>query len=548
MTENDTTENQEKRMPVVAIVGRPNVGKSSLFNAIVGRRVSIVHEQPGVTRDRVVAPASWHGKHFQLIDTGGLGNITGAKKMDDIWDAGIREQVEAAIEGADVLIFVCNVQDGVVPLDREVTDRLRGIGKKVLLAANKCDNPTLDSESMIFSELGFDKIYPVSCLHRKGVSRLLDSVLEDFENAEEEETKPEPFRIAVVGRPNVGKSSLVNWMLGEERVMVSDIAGTTRDSIDIDFEIKYRGEMLPAALIDTAGLRKRSKIDNVVELFSMMRTEEALKRAQLVLFLVETSKDGVTSQDRKIAASIVESGKGCIIVSNKFDLCKEEDQDVKQKQLIEEIRYTLPHLNYAPVVFTSALRKYNMDALLDQIAEVMAQMEVKVPTSLVNKILLDAFDRNSPPVVGVAPLKLYYCSMIGNGPPKFLLFVNQPAYCADNYLIFLKNCLRQAFDFTGLPIVVELRARPKKVASIRTERTTDKLRKPTGKADKKDERKTVSKPENKPDRTKPRKPGKQPGRAPRSTDKLRKSAAKTKPGRKNEKKPGSSPVKNRKKF
>ena len=547
MTENDTTENQEKRMPVVAIVGRPNVGKSSLFNAIVGRRVSIVHEQPGVTRDRVVAPASWHGKHFQLIDTGGLGNITGAKKMADIWDAGIREQVEAAIEGADVLIFVCNVQDGIVSLDREVTDRLRGIGKKVLLAANKCDNPTLESESLIFSELGFDKIYPVSCLHRKGVDRLLDNALDDFESLEES-AKPEPFRIAVVGRPNVGKSSLVNWMLGEERVMVSEIAGTTRDSIDIDFEIKYKGEMLPAALIDTAGLRKRSKIDNVVELFSMMRTEEALKRAQLVLFLVETSKDGVTSQDRKIAASIVESGKGCIIVSNKFDLCKDEDEDVKQKQLIEEIRYTLPHLSYAPVVFTSVLRKYNMNALLDQIAEVMAQMEVKIPTSLVNKILLDAFARNSPPVVGVAPLKLYYCSMIGSEPPKFLLFVNQPVYCADNYLIFLKNCLRQAFDFTGLPIVVELRARPKKVASIRTERTTDKFRKPVGKTDKRNEKKTIGKPEKKTDGKPARKPGKQPGRAPRSTDKLRKSAAKAKPGRKTEKKPGSSPEKKRKKF
>ncbi|MFA6101101.1 MAG: ribosome biogenesis GTPase Der [Victivallaceae bacterium] len=546
MTENETTEKQEKRIPVVAIVGRPNVGKSSLFNAIVGRRVSIVHEQPGVTRDRVVAPASWHGKHFQLIDTGGLGNITGAKKMADIWDAGIREQVEAAIEGADVLIFVCNVQDGIVPLDREVTDRLRGIGKKVLLAANKCDNPTLDAESMLFSELGFDKIYPVSCLHRKGVARLLDIALEDFEDVEEDvTTKAEPFRIAVVGRPNVGKSSMVNWMLGEERVMVSDIAGTTRDSIDIDFEIKYKGEMLPAALIDTAGLRKRSKIDNVVELFSMMRTEEALKRAQLVLFLVETSKDGVTSQDRKIAASIVESGKGCIIVANKFDLCKDEDEDVKQKQLIEEIRYTLPHLNYAPVVFTSVLRKYNMNALLDQIAEVMAQMEVKIPTSLVNKVLLDAFARNSPPVVGVAPLKLYYCSMIGSEPPKFLLFVNQPVYCADNYLIFLKNCLRQAFDFTGLPIVVELRARPKKVESIRTERTTDKFRKPAGKIDKRNEKKTLGKPEKKTDKKPGKKPGKQPGRAPRSTDKLRKSAAK--PGKKAGSKSGGGPEKKRKK-
>lgn len=508
MNETETTENTKNRIPVVAIVGRPNVGKSSLFNVIIGRRVSIVHEQSGVTRDRVVAPGSWHGKHFQLIDTGGLGNITGSKKTVDRWDEGIREQVEAAIEGADVLIFVCNVQDGIVPLDREVTDRLRGIGKKVFMVANKCDNPELENESAIFSELGFDKIYPVSCLHRKGYAKLLDNALSDFESPEVEAAEAVPFRIAVVGRPNVGKSSLINWLLGEERVMVSEIAGTTRDSIDIDFEIKYRGEMLPAMLIDTAGLRKRSKIDNVVELFSMMRTEEAIKRSQLVLFLVETSTTGVTAQDRKIAASIVESGKGCIIVSNKFDLC--ENEEVKQKTLIEEIRYTLPHLNYAPVVFTSVLRKYNMNALLDQIAEVMAQMEVKVPTSLVNKVLLDAFARNSPPVVGVAPLKLYYSSMIGSEPPKFLLFVNRAEYCAENYLLFLKNCLRQAFDFTGLPIVVELRARPKNVESIRTTRTTGKFKE-----------------------------------EPRSTDKLRKSG--TKPGRNTEKKTDGMPDANKRK-
>lgn len=548
MNEAGTTENTKNRIPVVAIVGRPNVGKSSLFNVIIGRRVSIVHEQSGVTRDRVVAPGSWHGKHFQLIDTGGLGNVTGAKKNVDMWDEGIREQVEAAIEGADVLIFVCNVQDGIVPLDREVTDRLRGIGKKVFMVANKCDNQELENESAIFSELGFDKIYPVSCLHRKGVAKLLDKALDDFESPEEETAKEtEPFRIAVVGRPNVGKSSLVNWLLGEERVMVSEIAGTTRDSIDIDFEIKYNGEMLPAMLIDTAGLRKRSKIDNVVELFSMMRTEEAIKRSQLVLFLVETSITGVTAQDRKIAASIVESGKGCIIVSNKFDLC--ENEDVKQKLLIEEIRYTLPHLSYAPVVFTSVLRKYNMNALLDRIAEVMAQMEVKIPTSLVNKVLLDAFARNSPPVVGVAPLKLYYSSMIGCEPPKFLLFVNRAEYCAENYLLFLKNCLRQAFDFTGLPIVVELRARPKNVESIRTTRTTgkfkeeprstDKLRKSGTKPGRNTEKKTGGKPERNADKRKTH------SKPERNAVKKKNTG---KPGRKTEKKTGGRPEKKQKKF
>lgn len=452
------------RVPLVAIVGRPNVGKSSLFNAIVGKRISIVHEQSGVTRDRLVAPASWHGRHFQLVDTGGLGTFTGEKKNINIWDKGIREQVETAIEGAEVLIFVCNVQDGIAPLDREVADRLHGIGKKVFLAINKCDNEQTETEVSGFAELGFDKIFPVSCLHRRGIGNLLDSALKNIPLRQELPQQQEPIRIAVVGRPNVGKSSLVNWMLGEERVMVSEIAGTTRDAIDVDFSMRYKGEDIPAMLIDTAGLRKKAKVKDALEMFSMMRTNEAIERAQLVLFLVEACPDGVTAQDRKIAAMIVEAGKGCIIVANKFDLL--DTAAAKKQHLMEEIRYTLPHLSYAPVVFTSTVTRNNIDELLDQTAEVMAQMDVKVPTSLVNKVLLDAFARNSPPVTGNSPLKLYYSAMTGTQPPRFLLFVNNPDYCADNYLAYLIRVLRQSFDFTGWPILVDLRARPKKVQSI----------------------------------------------------------------------------------
>jgi GTP-binding protein len=454
------------RVPLVAIVGRPNVGKSSLFNAIAGKRISIVHEQSGVTRDRLVAPVSCDGRHFQLVDTGGLGTFTGERKNLNIWDKGIREQVETAIEGADVLIFVCNVQDGIAPLDREVAYRLHGIGKKVFLAINKCDNEQLESEVLAFAELGFPKVFPVSCLHRRGIGALLDKALADIPVRRQLAEQPEPVRIAVVGRPNVGKSSLVNWMLGEDRVMVSEIAGTTRDAIDIDFSLRYKGEDIPAMLIDTAGLRKKAKVKDALEMFSMMRTNEAIARAQLVLFLVEACAEGVTAQDRKIAAMIVESGKGCIIVANKFDLL--EAGDAKKQQLLEEIRYTLPHLSYAPVVFTSTVTRDNMDALLDQIAEVMAQMDVKVPTSMVNKVLMDAFARNSAPVIGISPLKLFYAAMAGTQPPRFIIFVNKTEFCADNYLAYLNRVLRQTFDFTGWPIIVELRARPKKVQSIRT--------------------------------------------------------------------------------
>ncbi|MFA7231437.1 MAG: ribosome biogenesis GTPase Der [Victivallaceae bacterium] len=454
----------EVKIPTVAIVGRPNVGKSSLFNVIIGRRLSIVHEMSGVTRDRVIAPASWNGKHFQLIDTGGLGTM-GETRNVDVWDERIAEQVEAAVEGADVLVMVCNIQDGIVSLDQEVAEHLRSCGKKVLMVANKSDNPELENQSIEFSALGFGQVFPVSCTHRRGIEYLMDNVMEAIPQVKLMPVEREPFRIAVIGRPNVGKSSLVNALLGENRVIVSETAGTTRDSIDIDFELEYQKEKLPAKLIDTAGLRKKSKVDNAVEMFSVMRAQEAIERARLVLFMVEASPDGVTAQDRRIASIIEDSGKACVIVANKFDICRD---DHKKKELLEELRYSLPGMTYAPVVFVSAKEKYNLDGLLDQVAQVMGLMEVKIPTSLVNRVLSDAFTRCSPPVSGLSPFRMFYAAMVSTEPPKFLIFVNDPKLCAQNYLVYLKNSLRHAFDFTGLPLVISLRARPKKVESIRT--------------------------------------------------------------------------------
>jgi GTP-binding protein len=459
-------EQEARKVPTVAIVGRPNVGKSSLFNAIIRKRVSIVHEMCGVTRDRVVAPASWNGKHFQLMDTGGLGTLTGQTRNVDKWDERISEQVEVAIEGADILVMVCNVQEGIVALDEEVAERLRTCGSRIILAANKSDNPKLNEQAAEFSRLGFPELVPVSSLHRLGIDKLLDQVVKDFDELEMPEEEQEPFRVAVVGRPNVGKSSLVNALLGDERVIVSDVAGTTRDSVDIDFELEYKGEKLPACLIDTAGFRKRGKVRDAVEMFSIMRAKEAVERARLVLFVVEASLEGTTAQDRRIASMVEESGKACVMVINKYDTQRDEH---KKEDLLKEIRYSTPGMIYAPTVFISAKEKYNLDGMLDRMAEVMEQMDLRISTSMVNRVLYDAFERVSPPVIGTSPLKFYYASMIGNEPPRFLMFVNNPKYCAENYLNYLKKSLRRAFDFTGLPIVIELRARPKKVASFHTE-------------------------------------------------------------------------------
>ncbi len=448
-----------KSLPTIAIIGRPNVGKSSLFNQVLGRRMSIVHEQSGVTRDRLAAPCSWRGKHFLLMDTGGLGMLD--EQATDMWDDGIRKQVDAAIEGADVLIFVVNVMDGVVSLDKEVAKKIRDCDQTVYLVANKCDNLVFEEGATQFTSLGYPTVYPVSCTHKLGIDDLLCEITENFDTMYDDDKVDEPFRIAIVGRPNVGKSTLLNALLGEERVMVSDVAGTTRDSVDVDFKMMYQGEEQPVKLIDTAGLRKRSKVDDLVEVFSVMRVEATLKRCDLVIFACEANADGFTAQDRRIARMITESGKACVITATKWDAC----DGVKQKHVLDEIRYTLPRMPYAPIVFTSSHRNYNFDALFDAIAEVRSQLDVRIPTSLLNQVVQDAYTKNVPPIIN-RPFKIYYGTQIENNPPTFKLFVNSTTLCAAHYLGYLNNYLRKSFDLTGLPIIIQLVDRPKTIESF----------------------------------------------------------------------------------
>lgn len=448
----------ENSSTTVAIIGRPNVGKSSLFNAILKKRLAIVHHESGVTRDRIIAPVHWYGRNVQLIDTGGLGTFSAQKKNLSIWDHGIREQVDAAIEGADILLFVTDVQDGIAPLDHEIAGELRNSGKHALLVINKVDNAKLENEAMEFSCLGFPEMYPVSSLHRKGIEELLETALKDVPDCSPEKECEQPFRIAVIGRPNVGKSSFINKMLGEKRVLVSDVAGTTRDSIDIEFELDLGDEKLPAVLIDTAGLRKKSKVRNAIEKFSIIRAREAVKRAQLVIFIIEASPQGATAQDRKIAQMIHDEGKASIIAANKWDLCEGQ----KKKKIEEELRYSLPFLSYVPIIFTCALSGYNFERVLQGITDVRDQLSLKLTTSMVNQIFVDAVNRNSPPVVGRKPLKIYYATMKRNDPPTFILFVNDPEFCSRSYLNYLSNYIRKVFSFSGLPIRIQLRKRPRR--------------------------------------------------------------------------------------
>jgi len=446
------------KIPTIAIVGRPNVGKSALFNAILKKRISIVHEQSGVTRDSVMAPFRWNNGYYQIIDTGGLGEgVTTPSRHADFFDTKIGEQVTVALDSADILLLVTDITSGVTPIDMEVANTLRKSGKKIIVVVNKADNIELERNLSEYYSLGIDDVVPVSCLHRRGIGELIDFFTEKLEGKKDYQEE-ERIKITVTGRPNVGKSSIINRLIGENKLIVSDIAGTTRDSVDMPLDIPADNEIIKASLIDTAGLRKSGRADSAIEIFSIMRAKDAIKKADIVLLTIEAAESGPTAQDAHIGRLISDAGKGCIIVANKWDKCS----GLKQRLITEEIRRVMPFLAYAPIVFTCALSGYNFKNLLSEMKEVNDQFKIKIPTSALNKVLNDAVTSNHPPCMKGRFFKIFYATMVSNKPPMFAIFVNDPKLCKNNYEMYLKNYLRKAFDLHGLPILLKFKKRVSK--------------------------------------------------------------------------------------
>jgi len=492
---------------LIAIVGRPNVGKSALFNRIVRRRIAIVHDQPGVTRDRVSAEAEWRGRPFTLVDTGGIGLLR-REKSDDVIVKAAFDQVQIAIDAAHVTILVVNVQEGIVPLDREVADRLRVSGKPVLVAVNKVDNRKAEIGVGEFAELGFEKIFPVTAIHGEGVEALVEaavkflpkeSVVSGQWSVESDEgrapsatdygllTTDQPLRLAIVGRPNVGKSSIINALTKSERVIVSPVPGTTRDSIDVPFEIETDGVRQPCVLIDTAGVRKYRRIDDSVEFFSVERTKDSIARCDIVVLVLD-AEAGITEQDKKIGDLITENHKACVIVVNKWDLVAEAVRKAREEEIARRERKTHRHapkemttlaefgewvqrhlffLDYAPVIFTSAKDGFQLDRLLDAVRYVAAQLQQKLPTSIVNRTLHDAVERKQPVSSHGHRLKFFYATQVKQSPPTFVLFINRADVFSDPYKKYLANEMRRAFGYEGCPIVLIPRARPKTIEPVR---------------------------------------------------------------------------------
>jgi GTP-binding protein len=435
---------------VVAIVGRPNVGKSALFNRLARRRIAIVHEESGVTRDRVSHEVTWGDHRFELIDTGGIALQDGAAALNSI-EQGTRDQVDIAIGDAAVIIFVTDLTSGIVPMDEEVARLLHASGRPVFIAANKADRPDQDAHAVDYEALGF-KAFPVSALHKRGAEALIEAVIEALPPAEPAARLP-ALKVAVVGRPNVGKSSYINHLLGNERLIVSDVAGTTRDSIEVPFSIGHGDAVRNYVMIDTAGMRKVGKVHQSVERFSVFRAEKSIERADIVCLMIEAVQ-GPTVQDKKIASKILESRKGCVILVNKWDMAKGADAEEYEKALRRELFF----LDYAPIVFASSTSGYNIRRSIEAIDHVAAQVSTMLPTGLLNRTLHDAFKRVQPPEVKGHRLKFYYCAQTGVQPLWFRMFVNDPRRITDAYRIYLQKAMRRAFGLEGAPLVLDFRS------------------------------------------------------------------------------------------
>ena len=429
-------------IPTVALVGRPNVGKSTLFNKIVGKRISIIEDIPGVTRDRIYQEATYNNKRFYLIDTGGID----ASKMK--FNDEIKMQAEIAIKEADIVVFIVDGKEGLTSNDLIVRDLLRKSKKEVIVAINKIDNKEAQDNIYDFYELGFNTYIPISSIHNTGYIELMDEITKNFQ--EKEETEDTRLKFSIIGRPNVGKSSLMNALLNEERVVVSDVAGTTRDSIDS--VLKYHNEEY--ILIDTAGMRKKGRVFESVEKYSLFRSLKAIDRSDICLVVIN-AEEGIKEHDKHIAGYAIERGKGLIFVVNKWDTVKDTTIQKIKKKMRSEFQFA----TYAPIVYLSALTKKRIHTLMPEIIKVGENIKREIPTSLLNNVILDAYQLNIPPSYKGKRLKIFFTSQTSTKPPKFTLRVNNKGLIHFSYERYLENKLRENFELEGTPIILQFKNR-----------------------------------------------------------------------------------------
>jgi GTP-binding protein len=438
--------------PIVAIVGRPNVGKSTLFNKLIGERRSIVEDTPGVTRDRIYGECEWNGRKMTLVDTGGI-----EPKTDSDMLKLMKSQAETAIIMADVIIFMTDSRAGVTADDKDIATMLRRSGKPVILAVNKIDKTgDLPPEFYEFYELSLDEPYALSALHGTGSGDILDKVIELLPEEEEEEEDDGTIRVAIIGKPNAGKSSLTNRIVGEDRVIVSPVAGTTRDAIDTPVENEY-GKYV---FIDTAGIRRNAKIEDEIERYSVYRASAAIERSDVCIILADAA-EGITAQDERIAGLAHEAGKASIIVINKWDTVEKDNNTVNN--FVKDIRKSLAYMTYAPIQFISAKTGQRVDKLYEMINNVHAEASKRIPTGILNDVLGDATVKVQPPTDKGKRLKIYYMTQTSTNPPTFVIFCNEPELFHFSYQRYIENCLRSTFGFDGTPIKLVIRKRGEEI-------------------------------------------------------------------------------------
>ena len=429
-------------LPTVALVGRPNVSKSTLFNKSVGKKISIIEDTPGVTRDRIYQEAMYNQKKFYLVDTGGIDT------SNETFNSEIKIQAEIAIKEADIVVFIVDGKEGLTANDLLIRDILRRSKKKVVVAINKMDVKEAENNIYEFYELGFDQYIPISSIHNIGYVELMDTITNDFH--EKEEVQDDRLKFSIIGRPNVGKSSLMNALLNEERVVVSDIAGTTRDSVDS--VLKYHNKEY--ILIDTAGMRKKGKVFESIEKYSLLRSLKSIDNSDICLVVIN-AEEGITEHDKHIAGYAIEKGKGLIFVVNKWDTVKDTTIQDFEKLMRAEFQFA----TYAPIVFLSALTKKRIHTLMPEVIKVAENIKREIKTSLINEVILDAYQLNIPPSYKGKRLKIYFTSQTGTKPPKFTFRVNSKGLVHFSYERYLENKIRENFDFTGTPIVLQFKNR-----------------------------------------------------------------------------------------